>query len=128
MEIIALELILWAGLIFFFWALKDNLEQVESEIEAIGLFNKRKPDAQANKNFCYACPEKMLDPIGSYKGVPIHAYAVIEGRNYRFDHVCPSDDAAALRLSQRCVAPGLIYIDCDDGDLSPPPNEKITTH
>ncbi len=126
MEIVALELILWVGLIFFFWALKDGLGQVESEIETIGLLNKRKPDAQLNEAFCYACPEKMIEPIGSFAGTPIHAYAVIEGKNYRFDHVYPSNKAIFLRQGQCCIAPGLIYMACDDLHLKA--NEEIMTH
>lgn len=111
MDVIFIQLVLWMCLIFFFWILKDNLERVESDIEA-GESSDFGKNGMRSKNSRYAHPEKVLDPIGSYQDVPIYRYAIIEGKRYQFDHVCPSVETLTLPERQRCLAPGLVYMEC----------------
>jgi hypothetical protein len=112
MEVILLELFLWAGLIFFFWALKDGLGNVEDDIENLGLLNSRRLTS-ASQAPIYDCPEKVLDVIGSYKDRPIFRYAVIQGLYYRFDHIYTPGIPVRVDKGARCLAPGLVYIPVD---------------
>lgn len=114
MELILIELFLWAGLIFFFWALRDSLGQVETEIESLGLLDLRQVPP-SGKRWHYAHADHMRDPIGSFKNVPIYRYAVIDDDIYEFDHICPFEEGAMiLQKDQRCVAPGLVYTHCSE--------------
>jgi hypothetical protein len=116
MDFVIIELLLWAGLIFFFWVLKDNLGRMESDIDTIELFNQHKI-AASSRNMPYARPDKVIDPIGSYQDAQIYRYAIINGKNYQFDHVFPSGKPALLQERQRCLAPGLVYTECPDPDV-----------
>jgi hypothetical protein len=111
MDFALIELIMWAGLIFFFWVLKDNLGRVESDIEEIAAKRQRLGDRLA-ASLAYARPEKLQDPIGSYKGQQIFRYAIINGKNYQFDHVLPAGCPTAE--GECCVAPGLVYVACQE--------------
>jgi hypothetical protein len=111
MDAIFIQLVLWMCLIFFFWALKENLERVESDIDAGESSDSGKSDWRS-KDSRYVRPEKVIDPIGSYQDAPIYRYAIIEGKRYQFDHVSPSVEQATLPEQQRCLAPGLIYMEC----------------
>jgi len=113
MDFALIELILWAGLIFFFWALKDILGRVESDINEIAAHKHRRTSRLALP-FAYARPEKMLDPIGSYKGQQIYRYAIINGKNYQFDHILPSGYPVDAVEGECCIAPGLVYVACGD--------------
>jgi len=110
MELIVIELFLWAGLIFFFWALKDGLSHVEGDIENLGLFGNRQP-AIVGKTAQFVRPEQVMDPIGRYQDAPIYRYAVIDGRYYHFDRVCPAGFPLACRDCECYVAPGLVYVE-----------------
>lgn len=116
MEIILIELLLWAGLIFFFWALKDGLSDVESDIEALG-FNAPLPASL--RHLHYDRPERVSEAIGSYQGTQIYHYATFAGEKYEYDHVVPAESAMALEEGQRCLEPGLVYVRCDDRDAGP---------
>ncbi|HYD81412.1 MAG TPA: hypothetical protein VEC06_16515 [Paucimonas sp.] len=109
MELIMIELLLWAGLIFFFWALKDGLSHVEADIEELGVFND-KPESQGAKAAEFVRPDQVIDPIGRYQDAPIYQYAVIGGQYYRFDRVCPAGTGISAHEHERYVAPGLIYV------------------
>jgi hypothetical protein len=106
-EIILIELLLWAGLIFFFWALKDGLNHVESELESQGLGAGINATPASASNFDRA--EKVSEPIGRYCDAPIYRYAVIGGKNYQFVHILPSGLLSTLDAGERCLAPGLVY-------------------
>jgi hypothetical protein len=108
MDLVVMELILWAALIFFFWALSDSLRRVESDIEALGLL-KSGDLHSSTKHIHYVQPDKVIESIGTYKDADIYRYIVIAGISYQFEHVCPSDDATSLSEGQCCLAPGLIY-------------------
>jgi hypothetical protein len=113
MDVIVIEVLLWAALIFFFWALKDNLGRVEADIEDFGLLRmrsaSRKRDARG-----YDRADKLLEPIGHYRDKPIFQYAIIGDRRYRFDRVTPEGPRAAAE-DECCIAPGLIYVAVADG-------------
>ncbi|MGH8806664.1 MAG: hypothetical protein ACREX0_02145, partial [Noviherbaspirillum sp.] len=111
MELVLLELVLWGGLLFFFWALKDGLGKVESDIDSLGVFSAR---AQAQGRIRFYAPERVAEPIGSYGDVQIYRYAVFQGRIYQFDRVCPAESGMTVDADERCIAPGLVYQECSD--------------
>jgi hypothetical protein len=123
MDFVIIELLLWVGLIFFFWVLKDNLGRMESDIETVELFNRHKIAASSG-NVPYARPDKVIDPIGSYQDAQIYRYAIINGKNYQFDHVFPFGKPASLQQGQRCLAPGLVYTECTDSDIETGKNSR----
>lgn len=112
MDLLLIELVLWAGLLFFFWALKDGLGRVESDLESMGLL--RGGHGRAANSLRYARPEKVMEPIGSYKDAPIYRYAFVNGKRYQFDRVLPPDGNKLLKEEEFCLEPGLVYIWCDD--------------
>lgn len=107
MEIILIELLLWAGLIFFFWALRDGLNHVESEMEAQGQGNGLISVTMSVFSFDKA--ETVSEQIGRYRDAPIYRYAVISGKNYQFAHILLYESFSALQAEERCLAPGLVY-------------------
>jgi hypothetical protein len=114
MDVLLIELVLWGGLLFLFWALKDGLGRVESDMEALGLFNGPQL-AKAAMRSRFVRPEKMVEPIGRYKDEPIYRYAYIDGRRYQFDRVAPSGANEVLDEEERCMEPGLVYVRCESG-------------
>lgn len=111
MEIILIELLLWAGLIFFFWALKDGLSNVESDIEAFGIHAPLPPSP---RNLHFDHPERVSEAIGSYQGEQIYHYATFCGEQFQYDHIVPAESDITLEEGQRCLEPGLIYVRCED--------------
>lgn len=109
MDVIVIELILWVALFFLFWALKEGLGRVESDIEAMGLMNASRVAMQASRRH-FSMPEKLSEPIGRYKDTTIYSFAVIDGRPYRFDFV--QAEGNGLKENQKCIAPGLVYVEC----------------
>jgi len=106
-EVILIELLLWAGLVFFFWALRDGLNHVESELEA-------QHGSQENISITVAVihfdrAEEVCEPIGRYRDAPIYRFAVIGGRSYQFAHILPYESFSFLQADERCLAPGLVY-------------------
>jgi hypothetical protein len=114
MDFVFLELLCWGGLVFFFWALKDGLGRVESDIEAMGVFPGMRQAAQSSARPRFVQPDRVREPIGSYQGATIHRYALIEGRPYQFDRVCPPESVTPLDADERFVMPGLVYQECRD--------------
>ncbi|NEX59756.1 hypothetical protein [Noviherbaspirillum galbum] len=112
MDLVLIELLLWGGLIFFFWALKDGLGSVESDIEKLGVLNGSKPEGLATRRARFIVAEQLVEPIGSYMGAQIHRYAIISGKRYRFDRVQPPGMAIALDADERYLEPGLVYQEC----------------
>lgn len=114
MDIVLIELVLWAGLIFFLWVLKDTLGNFESELDRAAI-NKagaaRKPGA--------ARPERLYDPIGSYGGATIFRFAVIDGERFEFDYASSEGPDVSLGADQRYIPPGLVY------SASPAPPEDV---
>lgn len=110
MDLVLIELILWVGLLFFFWMLKEGLGQVESDIESLGLMKKKRLFKQETA-FCK--PEHVVGLIGSYRDQPIYRYAMIQGKTYQFDRVCPPECGMTLDEEERFVAPGLVYQECN---------------
>ncbi len=112
MDLVLIELILWAGLLFLFWVLKEGLGHVESDIESLGLVHNGRQTTQQPKGIRFYQPERVAEPIGSYRDAQIFRYVVIQGRIYQFDHICLLDNATVLDEEERCVAPGLVYQEC----------------
>lgn len=113
MDLVLIELVCWGGLLFFFWALKDGLGRVESDIESYGLFQNVHALSLAQQRSRYYRPDSVMEPIGTYRGEPIYRYVVIGGRTYQFDRVSPPEIPGQLESEERCVAPGLVYLECE---------------
>jgi hypothetical protein len=109
MDVPLIEIILWAGLAFFLWALRDNLGNVETEIEQAQALKSREIAARALARR-FVTPDRVDDPIGQYRDTVIHRLMVFQGREYQFDSVCPPEQALVLGPGQCYVAPGLIYV------------------
>ena len=117
MDLVLLELVCWAGLLFFFWALKEGLGHVESDIESMGLVPNGRHLLPANGPIPFDRPERVEELIGSYRDTQIFRFAVIHGRTYQFDRVSPPDLGMRLEADERCVAPGLVYQECSPNCL-----------
>lgn len=109
MDLVLIELVLWIGLLFFFWALKEGLGHVESDIESLGMLPNARHSFHRSNQTQFDRPERVAELIGSYRDAHIYRYAVIQGRVYQFDRVCPPESGMALDEEERCVAPGLVY-------------------
>lgn len=116
MDLFIIELVCWGGLLFFFWALKDGLSRVESDIESMGILSSRKVAARKGPVQYYK-PETAHEQIGSYRDQPIYRYVMIDGQTYQFDRVFPPGSASSISEDERCVAPGLIYLACRQCDI-----------
>ena len=110
MEIILIELLLWAGLIFFFWALRDGLNQAEAEMETPELAFEQAISILPS----FDRPDRLSEPIGRYRDAQIYRIAVFEGKSYQFQHILPWESLAFLVTGERCIAPGLVYAMCAD--------------
>ena len=108
MEFVIFELFLWAGLIYLFWTLRDNLNQMEAELQKNALVSQ----GHLAGHHMYARADRLSERIGTYKDQPIYRYAEIQGKQYQFDFVHPSDDDLVLQDRQRYLAPGLVYEEC----------------
>jgi hypothetical protein len=105
-DILFLQLILWFGMLFLIWTMKDSLGKVESAIENAG--GPSSADGPVEACFQFARPERVEDVIGVYRDAQIFRLVRIEGKDYQFEHI----DVGApghLEWDQRCIAPGLIY-------------------
>ncbi len=107
MEIAIIEILLWLGFGLLLWALRESLNGVEIELHG------PPPPPRAAKALPPASkPQQLFEPIGRYADRIIHEFAVIDGRGYRFECVCPRREATHLAQHQRWVAPGLVYAEC----------------
>ena len=118
MDIVLIELVLWGGLLFFFWALKDGLGRVETEIEASAPRRKSYEVDAPSPALHFSQADRVTEQIGSYKDAPIYRFAVVNGQQYQFDYVLAKDKATvALRQDECCLSPGLIYVRCGNEKL-----------
>ncbi|MGI4938485.1 MAG: hypothetical protein ACRYF5_17330, partial [Janthinobacterium lividum] len=120
-----LEIILWAGLLFFFWTLKDGLGRVEDNMADPA--RKRAVTAGYGTVAVFTQPERRIEPIGSYMDQVVYRYVVSNGRHYQFDcilagvagaaqpAILPHDLANGPCSQHLYLAPGLLYLAC------PPP-------
>ncbi len=106
MDIVLIELVLWAGLVFFLWVLKDTLGNIESELDRAAT---QKAGAGPARHAGVSHPEQLHEPIGSYGGTIIYRYAVIDGITYEFDYASNLGPATSVAANQRYIAPGLVY-------------------
>jgi hypothetical protein len=111
-EVILIEVLLWAGLIFFFWALRDGLNRIESELEAQTALGATPDSRPPGTQFDRA--DKLSEPIGRYRDALIYRFAIIDGLRYQFMHVLPSESLPSPQTGQRCLAPGLVYSRCEE--------------
>lgn len=121
MDLVLIELVLWAGLVFFFWALKEGLGHVESDIESLGLLQNARNSIQSSGQRQFVRPERVEEPIGSYRDARIYRYATILGQLYQFDRVCPPESGMTLDTEERWVEPGIVYRACQ---LNAQPSEQ----
>ena len=112
MDLVLIELVLWAGLLFFFWALKEGLSHVESDIESLGLMSNARQITSTGGRLSFYRPERVEELIGTYRDAQIYRYAIIQGRTYQFDRILPPECAMTVDVEERCVAPGLVYQEC----------------
>ena len=108
MDFLVIEILLWVGFALLIWALRESLHRIETEFELRG----PPPTAPARRLADVSKPQQLIDPIGEYRGRLIHDYAIIDGRSYRFAHVCPWPQSARLPQDQRWISPGLVYVEC----------------
>lgn len=108
MEMVAIELLLWLGFALLIWVLKDSLDQLESELHEYQF-----PAAahRAVRRDRIVTPQHLIEPIGHYLDHMIYRYAIIDGRHYCFDHVCPAGMPLCLNDKQRWISPGLVYVE-----------------
>ena len=117
MDIVLIELVLWAGLIFFLWVLKDTLGKFESDIDRVAA---NKSEAASRPGLVQ--PDRLYEPIGSYGGTTIFRFAVIDGKQYEFDYASSEGPGLNLSPDQRFIAPGLVY------SASPLPPDRSLQH
>jgi hypothetical protein len=110
MDIFLIELVLWGGLLFFFWALKDGLGRIETDLDALGVLDSAQTPRDMAGRFVQ--PDQMFELIGQYQDEPIYQYALVKGRRYQFDRVLPHTQQGKLNLSELCIRPGLVYVPC----------------
>jgi hypothetical protein len=110
MSVVVIELLLWGGLIFFLWVLKDTMGKLESDIERSPTARKTAP--KNAHQLVRTRVQRFSDPIGSYRDAPIYRHLVIDGRTYCFEHICACTADTRLEPHQRCVEPGLLYSEC----------------
>ena len=106
MELVAIEILLWLGFALLLWALKDSLQDIESEFRD---YRFPLPAYCSVRRDLIATPQRLIEPMGQYLDEMIYRYAVINGRHYRFDYVCPAGMPFRLDDNQRWIAPGLVY-------------------
>jgi len=109
MDMLLMELLLWGGLFFLFWALKDALGSVETDIDAWGVRN----DIGVHKSLHpvgFTTPDEVADVIGSYRDAAIYRYVRVGSERYTFDHIQLVGEEELLLENERCVAPGLVYV------------------
>jgi hypothetical protein len=114
MNVMLIELLLWICLLLFFWAMKDGLNNIESDIESLGLLHNSHRALPTQQETRYSRPQTMAEPIGSYRGEQIYRYVVIEGRRYQFDRICAAESAETINDGERCIEPGLVYLECQE--------------
>ena len=117
MDIVLIELVLWAGLIFFLWVLKDTLGKFESDIDRVAA---NKSEAAPRPGLVQ--PDRLYEPIGSYDGATIFRFAVIDGKQYEFEYASSEGPDLRLGADQRFIAPGLVY------SASPSPPDGSLLH
>ncbi len=116
MELLIIETLLWIGFGFLLWAMRDSLTRIEREVELCeGRWRAAHLPQLERTPTRFPLPQRLLDPIGQYRGQPIHDYAIIEGRRYRFAYVCAPPESLTTvcdHPGHQWVAPGLVYVEC----------------
>ncbi|HVL76406.1 MAG TPA: hypothetical protein VM406_10335 [Noviherbaspirillum sp.] len=107
MELLILEIIWWAVLFFFFWALRDARGRLQADLEAMALVNDDRSGRPRLARF--QRPQNMRHAIGSYQGQTIYRFVDVDGRTYEFDRACPPECAASVEPDEVYLAPGLVY-------------------
>jgi hypothetical protein len=108
MELLILELLWWAVLFFFFWALRDARGKLGADLESLALIDE--PEAATGRHRTgFQQAQKVREPIGRYQDKPIYRYAEVNGHLYQFDRVCPPDAASHIDRDELYLAPGLVY-------------------
>ena len=98
------EFILWVGFGLLIWALRDSLMRAEVQMSL-----SAPASTSRIKSSSFSSPQRLADPIGFYLDQPIYRDAIIEGKHYRFDYVCPQGMFDQANDAVRYVAPGLVY-------------------
>jgi len=101
------EFILWVGFGLLIWALRDSLmrAEVQMSLDPPSVSPRIKPTS-------FSSAQRLVEPMGFYLDQPIYRYAIIDGKHYRFDCVCPQGVVNQAGEQARYVAPGLVYVEC----------------
>lgn len=107
MEIILIELVLWAGFAVLFWVLRDKMKQQNSGVGP----NPEQTGINANEHGVvrFDRADELTEPIGTYQDAPIYLHARIGARNYVFSYVCAPEMRRDAQPDQRYLSPGLVY-------------------
>lgn len=108
MESGLVEFILWVGFGLLIWALRDSLIRAEVQMSLDPPSNTRPQTKPSN----FSSAQRLAEPMGFYLGQTIYRYAIIDGKHYRFDYVCPKGMVDQVGDQTRYVAPGLVYVEC----------------
>ena len=106
MEQVAIDVIIWVVFGLLLWVIKHNVQTMEADLRHYRL---QQPKQINPPRTAISTPQRLIEPIGRYLGQPIYRYAIIEGKHYRFDYVCPKELVTPLSDKQRCITPGLVY-------------------
>lgn len=109
MSLLIVKVLLWIGFGLILWAMRESLVQLESDLHL-------RAGRPSSANPLHDPPlqvQRLLNPIGRYRDVIIHEYALIDGRPFRFAYVCPTMTAGGLAADECWLAPGLVYIECN---------------
>ncbi len=112
MELLIIEALLWIGFGFLLWAMHDSMAHIEREVEFRGGRGRPSRAPRPGPHFAPLLPQQLFDPIGCYLGQTIYDYALIDGRRYRFTHICALPEALKLTRQQQWIPPGLVYTEC----------------
>jgi len=110
MGFVIFELLLWAGLIYLFWSMRDKLVQMETELQQAQIKNSR-PGMPV-----FSRPDKLFEQIGTFLDQPIYRYAEIQGKRYQFDFAYADQTELVLQDWQRYIPPGLVYRECKSSE------------
>lgn len=115
MELLFIEVIVWLALACLFWALRQNLVDIEQEIQQVQALKRREIASLALARR-FVRPDAVGEPVGQYQNCPIHDSVVYHGERYRFDYVCPPELKPLLRNDQCYVQPGIVYSRTDSAN------------
>ncbi len=106
-ELAILQIFFWAAIVFGMTALKNKKLQ-----DLTPLFHSNFPEiTDSDSTSFFSQPENEREIFGQYEGTPLYRYVDIEGTPYIFDRILLSNDLVIMERGERCIAPGLVYLE-----------------